>query len=73
MRDGFFVIDGDGHVHETVDGGEALRKHMDPGFRSRPFGGGWVDRSWRERSAVLSSAGQDRDTCLIGAGVTEGL
>jgi predicted TIM-barrel fold metal-dependent hydrolase len=46
MRDGYFVIDGDGHVHEDVDGGEALRRHMDPRFRSRPFrGGGFVDRS----------------------------
>ena len=45
MRDGYFVIDGDGHVHENVDGGEALRGHMDPAFRSRPFGGSWTDRS----------------------------
>ncbi|HEY3117032.1 MAG TPA: amidohydrolase family protein [Chloroflexota bacterium] len=45
MRDGYFVIDGDGHVLENVDGGEGLRRHMDPAFRSRPLGGGWTDRS----------------------------
>ncbi len=46
MKNGFFIIDGDGHVHEDVDGGEALRRHMDPKFRTRPFrGGGFVDRS----------------------------
>ena len=46
MKNGFFIIDGDGHVHEDVDGGEALRRHMDPQFRTRPFrGGGFVDRS----------------------------
>jgi hypothetical protein len=46
VRNGYFVIDGDGHVHEDTGGGEALRRHMDPQFRSRPFGGGTlVDRS----------------------------
>jgi predicted TIM-barrel fold metal-dependent hydrolase len=46
MKSGFFIVDGDGHVHEDVDGGEALRRHMDPQFRTRPFrGGGFVDRS----------------------------
>ena len=45
MRNGFFVIDSDGHVHENADGGDALRRHMDPAFRSRPLGGSFVDRS----------------------------
>src|SRR5437016_3627326 len=45
MRDGYFVIDSDGHVHETVDGGTKLRSFMDPKFRTRPFGGDWNDRS----------------------------
>jgi predicted TIM-barrel fold metal-dependent hydrolase len=47
MRDGYLVIDGDGHVHEDADGGERLRSFMDPRFRTRPLGGGTggVDRS----------------------------
>jgi uncharacterized protein len=42
VRDGYFVIDSDGHVHENID---ELRSHMDPQFRSYPLGGGFVDRS----------------------------
>lgn len=34
MRNGFFVIDADGHV---CDDEEALRRHIDPRFRSRPL------------------------------------
>jgi predicted TIM-barrel fold metal-dependent hydrolase len=49
MKDGYLVIDGDGHVHEDVDGGQKLRSFMDPNFRSRPLsagggGGGFVER-----------------------------
>ncbi len=43
MRDGFLIIDSDGHVHEDE---EALRRHMDPRFRNYPMRGvGFVDRS----------------------------
>ena len=43
MRDGFFIIDGDGHVHENE---QAIRGHMEPQFRTRPLSGGaFVDRS----------------------------
>jgi predicted TIM-barrel fold metal-dependent hydrolase len=43
MRDGFFVIDSDGHVHEDQ---EEVRSHMDARFRNYPTrGGGFVDRS----------------------------
>lgn len=42
MRDGFFVIDSDGHVHEDA---EAMRRYMEPRFRTYPMGGGFVDRS----------------------------
>ena len=47
MHDGYFVIDGDGHVHEDVDGGQKLRGYMDPRFRTRPLGGGgnYMDRN----------------------------
>lgn len=46
MRNGYFVIDSDGHVHEDMNNAEALRRHMDPRFRTWPFGvGGFVDRS----------------------------
>lgn len=46
MKNGYFVIDGDGHVHEDQNSAEALRRHMSPQFRTRPFGlGGFVDRS----------------------------
>jgi predicted TIM-barrel fold metal-dependent hydrolase len=49
MRDGYLVIDADGHVHEDVDGGQKLRSFMDPEYRSRPLsigpgGGGFVER-----------------------------
>ena len=40
MRNGFTIVDADGHVHETVDGGEKLRGYMEPKFRSRPMTGG---------------------------------
>jgi predicted TIM-barrel fold metal-dependent hydrolase len=43
MRDGFVIIDSDGHVHEDQ---EEVRRHMDPRFRTYPTrGGGFVDRS----------------------------
>jgi uncharacterized protein len=49
MRDGILIIDGDGHVHEDVDGGQKLRSFMEPKFRGRPLsvssgGGGFVER-----------------------------
>ena len=40
MRDGYFVIDADGHVIEFLDNARALRRHMDPRFRDQPLGGG---------------------------------
>jgi len=43
VRDGFFVIDGDGHVHEDVDG-KMIGKYMDARFRDRPRGGGTIIR-----------------------------
>jgi uncharacterized protein len=43
MRNGFLVIDSDGHVHEDPEG---LRSHLDPRFRNYPTrGNGFVDRS----------------------------
>lgn len=42
MRDGFLIIDSDGHVHEDR---EEVRRHMDARFRAYPMGGGFVDRS----------------------------
>jgi hypothetical protein len=43
MRDGYLIIDSDGHVHEDQD---EVRRHMDARFRSYPTrGGGFVDRS----------------------------
>ena len=42
MKNGYFVIDADGHVHENPD---ELRSHLDPKFRSYPLRGtGFVDR-----------------------------
>jgi predicted TIM-barrel fold metal-dependent hydrolase len=47
MKNGYFVIDADGHVHEDSDRGEKLRSYLDPRFRTLPLGGGgnFVDRS----------------------------
>jgi len=43
VRDGFLVIDSDGHVHENPD---ELRSHLDSRFKNYPTrGGGFVDRS----------------------------
>ena len=40
MRDGYYIIDSDGHVHENL---EQLKSHMDPQFRNYPTrGGGFV-------------------------------
>jgi hypothetical protein len=63
MRDGFFIIDSDGHVHEDQDG---VRSHMDPRYRSYPTrGGGFVDRSvggkYGQRSGKASIQVQDMD------------
>lgn len=44
MKNGYFIIDGDGHVHEDV-GDHGFRRFMDAQFRHRPAGGGFVDRS----------------------------
>src|SRR5262245_10892016 len=49
MRNGMTIIDGDGHVHEDVDGGQKLRSFMEPSFRARPISvgggqGGYVER-----------------------------
>jgi uncharacterized protein len=49
MRNGMKIIDGDGHIHEDVDGGKKLKSFMDPAFRSRPLSvgggsGGFADR-----------------------------
>jgi len=64
MRDGYFVIDSDGHVHEDMD---ELRTHLDPRFRSYPLrGGGFVDRSvggkFGQRSGKASIHVADLDT-----------
>src|SRR5581483_11869686 len=42
MKDGYLIVDGDGHVIEDPEG---LRRFQDPRFRSRPAGGSLVDRS----------------------------
>ncbi len=64
MRDGYFVIDSDGHVHEDA---EELRSHLSPQFRSYPMrGGGFVDRSvggkYGQRSGTASIHVADLDT-----------
>jgi uncharacterized protein len=61
MRDGYFIIDGDGHVLETADGGQALRSHMEPQYRSRPLGGGsTADRSVDGKYGQNPSTAADR-------------
>src|SRR5438270_208259 len=64
MKDGFVVIDSDGHVHEDQ---EAIRRHMDPKFRNYPTrGAGFVDRSvngtFGQRSENASVQVADMDT-----------
>ena len=63
MRDGYLVIDSDGHVHEDQ---EAVRNHMDVRFRNYPTrGGGFVDRSvngkFGQRSGKASIQVDDMD------------
>jgi len=62
MRDGFFIIDSDGHVHEDRD---KLRSFMDPQFRNYPFGGGFTDRSvdgkYGQRSGTAAIQVADMD------------
>jgi uncharacterized protein len=63
MRDGFVIIDSDGHVHEDR---EAVKRHMDPKFRNYPTGGGFVDRSvngkYGQRSGKPEIQVADMDT-----------
>src|SRR5579871_5390657 len=63
MRDGYLVIDSDGHVHEDR---EAVRKHMDARFHSYPMGGSFVDRSvggkYGQRSGTPAIHIDDMDT-----------
>jgi len=63
MKDGYVVIDSDGHVHEDQ---EAVRRHMDAKFQSYPTrGGGFVDRSvggkFGQRSGAASIQVADMD------------
>ena len=72
MKDGYFIIDADGHVHEDM--GDALRRHLDPRYRTRPVGGGtFVDRSvggkYGKRHGDPAVQIEDMDTEGIDVGV----
>ncbi len=49
MKNGYAIVDGDGHVHEDIDGGQKLRSFMDPKFRGRPIGVGVGNGGYMER------------------------